>query len=173
MKITVTKKVLIVVVCMILLVLILNSMTGIAQFVFDIRPPWFKESPWYEVEQWEKDVCSLWGGTGFAGQEATTTGTRIPFGTLSATAQAHKLKTPDGKFIYDVAWYIDSFQEDISFELTMINPVTDAKHFIYGQTLGPGSGSTNYQVIESDKDYTQLRLTYTGGSVTTRIIEVR
>lgn len=132
-----------------------------------------KDLPWYEVQQWEKDVCSKWGGTGTAGQEAVTTGRKLSWASMSATVQGKKFKTPEKTYIYEVAWYVDSFSELTNYEITMINPAKPTlKHLIDSGSLGPESGSIGQEIYNLTQDFTQIKFTYSGGAITTPIIEV-
>ena len=42
-------------------------------------------TPWYQVEDWEKEVCSKWGGTQFSGQAAVTSGRKFSFAALTTS----------------------------------------------------------------------------------------
>ena len=131
-------------------------------------------TPWYQVEDWEKEVCSKWGGTQFSGQAAVTSGRTFSFAALSATAQAKKFKTPENYFLYEVAYYIDSFAEDTSYEIVMFDPdKADIFTKVAAGSLAPGAGSTGYEIYNLTQDYTHLKFTYTGGQIVTPIIRVK
>ena len=130
-------------------------------------------TPWYEVEDWEKEVCSKWGGTRFAGQEAVTTGRKFSWAAMTATVQGKKLKTPENYYLYEVGWYIDSFSEVTDYEILLINPSKlDWKYKVASGSLSPDSGTVGYEVFNLTQDYTHITLVYSGGTVTTPIIQV-
>jgi len=134
---------------------------------------WHKDLPWYEVQQWEKDVCSRWGGTGTSGQAAVTTGRKLSWASMSATVQGKKFKTPEKNYIYEVSWYIDSFSESTNYEITMINPSKpELKYLVDSGSLGPETGTIGHEAYNLTQDFTQIKLTYSGGAITTPIAEV-
>lgn len=131
-------------------------------------------APWYEVEDWEKEVCSKWGGTQFSGQEAVVSGRKFSFAGLTATAQASKFRSPEGFYQYEVAWYLDSFAELTDYELVLFdsdNP--DVFMRVDSGSLQPGAGTTGFEVYNLTQDYTHLRLKYTGGQVVAPVARVR
>ncbi len=131
-------------------------------------------TPWYQVEDWEKEVCSKWGGTQFSGQAAVTIGRKLSFAALSATMQGKKFKTPENYYLYEVAWYIDSFAEDTDYDVLMIDPdKPDVFKRVASGTLAPGAGTTGFEVYNLTQDYTHLRFQYTGGQILTPIIRVK
>jgi len=131
-------------------------------------------TPWYQVEDWEKEVCSKWGGTQFSGQAAITSGRKLSFGALSATMQAKKFKTLEKYYLYEVAWYIDSFSEDTDYEVLMIDPdKPDVFKRVVSGRLGPGAGTTGFETYNLTQDYTHLRFKYSGGDILTPIIRVK
>ena len=157
------KKILLVFGIFILLVLLANNI---------IAPT--PKTPWYAVEPWEEEVCSKWGGTEFAGQEAVTSGRNFAWSTMTATAQGKKFKTPENYYLYEVGWYLDSFGQLTDYELVMINPAkADLRYLVDSGSLEPESGTIGYEIYNLTSDYTHLKLTYTGGSITTPIITVR
>ncbi|MBW3002189.1 hypothetical protein KY338_03460 [Candidatus Woesearchaeota archaeon] len=131
-------------------------------------------TPWYQVEDWEKEVCSKWGGTQFSGQAAVTSGRKFSFAALTATVQGKRLKTPENFYLYEVAWYIDSFAEDIDYEISLFHP-DNAEVFkiVEAGRLVPEAGTTGYQVYNLTQDFTHIKFKYTGGQVVTPIIQVR
>lgn len=132
------------------------------------------KTPWYQVEPWEEEVCSKWGGTRFSDQEAVTAGRKIAWATMTATAQAKKFKTPENFYLYEVAWYLDSYGKLIDYELVLTDPSKpDLRHRIVSGSLSPEAGTMGYEIYNLTDDYSELVLKYTGGSVTTPIIEVR
>ena len=162
-RIIVIKKLIVILACFVLIVLLANT-------IFAPSP----RTPWYQVEHWEEEVCSKWGGTQFSGQEAVTSGRKISFAKMTATAQAKKFKTPENFYLYEIAYYIDSFAELIDYELVLTDPAKpDLRHRILSGSLAPEAGTMGYEVYNLTDDYSELVLKYTGGSVTTQIIEVR
>lgn len=157
------KKAIIVLVCFILIVLLANTILAPGP-----------RTPWYQVEHWEEEVCSKWGGTQFSGQEAVTAGRKFSFAKMTATAQAKKFKTPENFYLYEVGWYIDSFAELIDYELVLTNPSKPGlRHRIISGSLAPEAGTVGYEIYNLTDDYTELVLQYSGGSVATPIIEVK
>ena len=154
--------------------IILFTSINYAQMGIPGIPIWYEEVPWYQVEDWEVDVCSKWGGTEFAGQAATTSGRKVPFATMSATVQGKKFKTLEGNFVYEAAWYIESYAEVTNYEITFINSKEpQARHQIDAGALSPESGAQGYDTYDLTEDYTHIKLQYTGGHVQVPIIQVR
>lgn len=132
------------------------------------------KTPWYQVEPWEEEVCSKWGGTRFSDQEAATAGRKIAWATMTATAQAKKFKTPENFYLYEVAWYLDSYGKLIDYELVLTNPSKPGlRHRIVSGSLAPEAGTMGHEIYNLTDEYTELVLKYTDGSVATPIIEVR
>lgn len=157
------KKILVVLVCFVLLVLLANTILAPSP-----------RAPWYQVEDWEAEVCSKWGGTQFSGQEAVTEGRKLSFAKMTATAQAKRFRAPENFYVYEVGWYIDSFAELIDYELVLINPSKPGlRRRVVSGSLAPEAGAVGYETYNLTDDYTELVLQYSGGSVTTPIIEVK
>ncbi len=155
----------------IMLVLLANNMHAVLLEAIGLQAA-YKELPWHEVEEWEKEVCSKWGGTITPGQEATTTGRKLSWAAMTATVQGKRTLTKEKAYIYEVAWYIDSFSETTNYEILMINPSKpDLRHLVDSGSLAPERGAIGYETYNMTQDFTHIKLTYTGGSITTRIIE--
>ncbi|MEM4263596.1 MAG: hypothetical protein QW666_01720 [Candidatus Woesearchaeota archaeon] len=160
------------IVIFILIVLLANNMHAVILEKLGIRAE-YKEPAWHEVEEWEKEVCSKWGGTGTAGsQGAITSGRKLSWASMTATVQGKKTRTKEKEYIYEVAWYIDSFSETTNYEILMINPAKpELRHLVDSGSLAPEKGTIGYETYNMTQDFTHIKLTYTGGSITTPIIE--
>ena len=155
----------------ILLVLLANNIHAVILEKLGLRAE-YKELAWHEVAPWEKEVCSKWGGTITPGQEATTTGRKLSWASMTATVQGKKTRTMEKAYIYEVAWYIDSFSETTSYDISMINPSKpELKYRIDSGSLAPERGAIGYETYNMTQDFTHIKFTYTGGSMTTPIIE--
>jgi len=131
-------------------------------------------TPWYQVEDWEKEVCSKWGGTQFSGQAVVTMGRKLSFGALSATMQAKKFRTPENYYLYEVGWYIDSFAEDMDYDVIMLDPEKpDVFRRVVSGRLVPDAGTTGFETYNLTQDFTHLRFKYTGGEMLIPIIRVK
>lgn len=131
-------------------------------------------APWYEVEDWEKEVCSKWGGTQFSGQEAVVSGRKLSFAALTATAQARRFRSPEGFYQYEVAWYLDSFSQLTDYEIVLFDSSSpEAFRRVASGSLQPGAGTTGFEVYNLTQDYSHLRLKYSGGQVVSPVVRVR
>lgn len=157
------KKASVVFACFIFLVLFANNI---------IAPP--PKALWYQVDDWEKEVCSKWGGAQSPVQEAVTFGRVFSYGALSATVQGNKFRTPENNYIYDVAYYIDSFAEDTDYEILLVNPArADVFKRVAGGRLAPGAGKAGFETYNLTQDFTHIKLTYTGGHIMSPIMQVK
>lgn len=164
-------KVIIIFASFILIVLLANNMHAVLLEAMGLRAQ-YKEPAWHEVEEWEKEVCSKWGGTSFAGQEAVTSGRKFSWAAMTATVQGKKTRTKEKAYIYEVAWYIDSFSETTNYEILMINPAKpELRQLVDSGSLAPEAGAIGYETYNMTQDFTHIKLAYKGGSMTTPIIE--
>ena len=169
----VNKKILLIFLAFILLVLFANNLHAAITELLGVESG-YERPPWYEVDEWEEDVCSKWGGTSFAGQAATTTGRKLSWAKMTATVQAKKFKTKENYWVYEVGWYIDSFSEKTDYDIKLINEAnSDLFYLVDSGSLAPESGKTGYEVYNLTDNYDVVRFTYTGGAITTPIIQVK
>jgi len=169
----INKKLFFVFALFILIVLFANNFHAVIPELFGIES-WYARPPWYEVDDWETDVCSKWGGTSFAGQAAVTTGRKLSWADMTATVQAKKFKSKEKYFIYEVGWYLDSFGKKLSYDIKLINEARpDLFYLVDEGSLLPESGKTGFEVYNLTDDYDAVRFTYTGGAVTVPVIWVK
>lgn len=119
---------------------------------------------WYNVEQWEADICQKEAGVSSEREEYSVTG----LGTdekrtysLSITLQAQYRPFENGT-LYEVAWYIQPANTDIEYEvytLTAEGSRTTIQERIASQQK---TGDAHYWSEISDKKYTKVILKYLG-----------
>jgi len=169
----VTKKILLIFAVFILIVLFANNMHALLLELLGTES-FYDRPPWYEVDEWEADVCSKWGGTDFAGQAVTTAGRKFSWAEMTATVQASKFKTKENYFVYQVGWYLDSFGEQTDYEIKLVSESNqDIFYLVDSGTLSPESGKIGYEAYNLTENFDIVRFTYTGGAISIPIIQVK
>lgn len=133
-----------------------------------LQPKSPKTLPWYQVDDWEIDVCSKWGGRK-AAEIYETTG-RFPYGAASYTMQGRKTRQHQAPTIYEIGYYIEAFSIPLEYKLYLLNDETQDAKYIDGNVLGPGNGISDYRIEQLNEDYTHLRLITPGSIVTTPFV---
>lgn len=142
--------------------------TAFAGFM-EIRRP--QTLPWYQVENWEIDVCSKWGGRQ-AAEHYETTG-RFPYGAASYTMQGKKIRQYKAPTIYQIGYYIESFSIPLDYKLYLVNDETQKTKYIEGSVLGLGNAVSDYLVHESEEEFTHIRLLTPGSTITTPLVDAK
>jgi len=129
--------------------------------------------PWYEVESWEIDVCSKWGGTEQAGIINTgIVGTSF-LGQTTATIQAQKTTINDSEeglsIIYEVAWYFQPIGSDQAYKVQLLGPGRTDE--IYKGSATVTNGDSGYHAEETDKNYDKAKILYETGTLLVPIVE--
>jgi hypothetical protein len=98
---------------------------------------------WYEVSQWEIEVCSKWGGSELV-QAGATTAKPISLSQLTLTMQAEGIYFDDFNIpnssvenLYTVSWYIQPVAGEIEYNIVLVT--SD------GSTAPLTSGKASYQ----------------------------
>jgi len=128
--------------------------------------------PWYNVEPWEVEVCHKWGGRLQPVQGVVEQGTTT-FGDMTMTVQGKRVKTFAGEFLYEVAYYLESFAAVTRYQIEMINPKQQTAKLIASGELGPQSGAADFVTDYLNETFTHVRLTHDRGVIVSPIIEVR
>lgn len=127
--------------------------------------------PWYQVEQWEVDVCSKWGGR-TSTQQAETFQLAPSYGEMTTTLQARKIISKK-ETLYELTYSAESYTLTTSYTIKLVNTETGATHSVAQGNLGPDSGTTDYWTQTLTEDYNQAVFEYARGSVKVPIVEVR
>lgn len=81
----------------------------------------YRESDWYEVEDWEVEVCSKWGGAKEA--ESHTGGVySTEFDEMAATVQAsmENISNEDEEmYVYEVSWYLQPMEGSEEYKVSL------------------------------------------------------
>ena len=149
-----------------MLIIILLSINGTPQ-------AWSKQTklPWYDVEEWELDVCSKWGGR----QQADTSENNQQLETdadVTITIQAKKTKTDTGR-LYEVTYFFDSYSATTSYKIKLSHTKTNQEKELTQGTLIPGTGTADYWVQELKEEYNVAIIEHNKGTIVTPIIEAR
>ncbi len=148
-----------------ILLIILFGLSASAYGSFDPRV-----DDWYEVEDWEIEICSKWGGTG---QAETRSGAvmQTPLHEMAATVQGEyeELEAEEGKTrIYEFSWYLQPIGGQESFSVTIKG---DEELVIADGTAAPAFGNAGYHAIEeTDINYTSVVLEYDSGKIEAPIV---
>jgi hypothetical protein len=118
---------------------------------------------WYDVEDWEVDVCSKWGGHGLAEQSAAIEG-EVTFGDMTFAVQAQKSRLFNNT-LYEIAFYIESFSAVSHYDLSLVNEPKALKKLLRSGDLVPKSGLSEFIVEESREEYTHIQLVTEKGKV--------
>ena len=135
-----------------------------------IMPPATK-LPWYDIQDWELDVCSKYGGRTQSIQ-TTTPDPSISYGDISITIQARKTKTLN-ETLYQISYFLESYTATTNYILRLTNQKTGATKEITRGDLEPGNGATDYWTQYLPEDYTTLTFNYYKGEIQIPIVEVR
>ena len=118
------------------------------------------KTPWYQVADWEVDVCSKWGGLGLARQGATPDKS-ISLGIMTFTVQARKSPTANAT-LYEIGAYLDSVDPNTPYSLRLVNTLTGSE---YSLRKGTQSILQDYIVEELKEEYTHVLLNTVRGKV--------
>jgi len=130
---------------------------------------------WYDVEDWELDVCQMWGGVDEANQ-GTTSG-EIYLSQMVITLQAEKkvfmLDESQYTTQYKIGWYIAPYQEDYTYTVELISGLWLEEEGEAKQ----GAGQSGFKAFyENDTVYTEAVLEYCDedyncGTLTVPVVE--
>jgi hypothetical protein len=128
--------------------------------------------PWYEVQDWEIEVCSKWGGTASVQQTGANAEGQSYLYATTITLQAQKTvmmsENESNSTIYEVAWYFRPLKKEQTYTIELIGDGTEQ---IYHASASPEKGDANYQAIESSQEYESARISYESGSLTVPVVE--
>lgn len=125
---------------------------------------------WYEVEDWEVEICSKWGGTGQA-ERHTGAVMQTPLHEMAATVQGefteHEAEEGETR-IYEFSWYLQPIGGQESFSVTIKG---DEELVIAEGTAPPAFGDAGYHAIEeTEVNYTTIVLDYDSGKIEAPIV---
>ncbi len=89
---------------------------------------------WYDVEDWELEVCREWGGIDSPQSNADVSQAPLFISQTAIALQAEKEVLPDGNIIYTVSYYIQPLQ-DVHFAVRLRNSITGGLRTIVAPTL--------------------------------------
>ncbi len=128
---------------------------------------------WYDVEDWEVEVCSKWGGLADVQKHAGTITGDTALHKLAATIQGEKIRIGAGdeeKTVYEIAWYIQPVSGQEKFTVEVYGQ--SGKKEIEKGTAPATTGTSGYYVIDdTSSDYTNAVLKYDTGSIDVPIVE--
>jgi hypothetical protein len=127
------------------------------------------KTAWYNVEDWETEVCSKWAGSASPENAETETG-YFAYGTASMTIQA--TKTWQGnQTLYEIYYYIEPYDGEQTYTLTMINEKKQIEKEIASGTIGVNAGAADYYTNYLAQDYNEVKLVHKYGTFKIPIIE--
>jgi len=129
--------------------------------------------PWYEVDDWEIEECSKWGGTESAETISSGTVGYSNMDSASATLQSSRKNLPIDEetftYIYEVAWYYHPIDESKTYKIRMIGPTKTEN--IYEATASDNDGDSGYHAFESTEDFTYAQMIHEDGQFKVPVVE--
>lgn len=129
------------------------------------------KTAWYNVEDWETEVCSKWAGS-TAPENAETEAGYFAYGTASMTIQAMKT-TLGNQTLYEIYYYIEPYDGEQTYSLQLINEDKQIEKEIASGTIGVNAGVTDYYTEYLAQNYNEARLVHKYGAFKVPIIEKR
>jgi hypothetical protein len=126
-------------------------------------------TPWYDVEDWEIEVCSKFSGSAAPSNAEIETG-YVAYGTTSMTIQAYKTNLGE-ESLYEVYYYIEPYTESQQYILQLINENQRLNHEIASGTIGVNAGVMDYYTNYSTQNFNEVRLVHKNGAFKVPIIE--
>ncbi|MBT5021607.1 hypothetical protein HOK51_11240 [Candidatus Woesearchaeota archaeon] len=121
---------------------------------------------WYEVDDWEIDACTEWGGaTSTANSELEDISIVLENTHLIATINAMHHEIEDGSLIYEIAWFIQpsDYEETIDWEIsTKTN--NGIKKILDNGNANYYNGHSGYFTVQSEFDLKTATLKWSGES---------
>ncbi|MBD3361823.1 hypothetical protein GF358_03455 [Candidatus Woesearchaeota archaeon] len=148
----------------IILLIIVILLSGIAYSA--VRTP---TTPWYEVEDWEIEVCSKFAGQSAPDNAETETG-YFSYGTTSMTIQAFKSNYGD-EYLYEVYYYIEPYTETQTYSIHLVNENKRISHEIASGTIGVNAGAMDYYTNYSALNFNEVRMVHKYGAFKVPIIQ--
>lgn len=127
------------------------------------------KTTWYEVEDWETEICSKWSGESAPENAETETG-YFSYGTASMTIQAMKT-TLGNQTLYEIYYYIEPYDGEQTYTIQLINEAKQLTKDIASGTIGVSAGVADYYVEYLLQDYTEARLVHKYGEFKVPIVE--
>ncbi len=127
------------------------------------RDPPVPQKQWYEVEQWEIEYCSKFGGSVSPQSSAEVISSQVS--QLTATLQGSRKKQQDNTTLYEVSYYIQPISSSIPYVVEVLGKSngTTINRTIDRGTAYP-SGTADYAAFYSEENYNRARMNY-GGSI--------
>lgn len=126
-------------------------------------------TPWYEVQEWETEVCSKWAGHTAPENAETETG-YFSYGTASMTIQAYKTNLGE-KYMYEVYYYIEPYTETQQYTIQLVNEAQRLVKEIASGTTGINAGVADHYAEYSEQNFNEVRLVHKYGAFKIPIIE--
>lgn len=143
----------------------------VADFVGQFMKEKPSKLPWYEVQQWELDVCSKWGGRTQA-EQSTAEDTTTAYGDATVSLQARKIKG-NNEALYEITYFIESYTLDTDYIIRLTNEKKGLTREITRGKLGPATSTADFWAQYLPEEYTTITLDYAKGPTTAPVVEVR
>jgi hypothetical protein len=122
---------------------------------------------WYEVSDWELDVCSKWGGTGRAQSSHISQEGETRLSQLEVTLQAFRAEY-EGSTLYEVAWYIKPFSGEEEYTVIMDG---EKELEIYSGSATSTAGDNGYDARHINASFDSVEIRYDSGRLVVPIVE--
>lgn len=118
---------------------------------------------WYNIAQWEFDVCSEWGGLDAPKDSASGEENILEQITQDwvLTAQGTKKLTPEGTFIYQVGYYIQPtrVEDQIIYKIKLVSD-SGEQETIAEETADIYNAFSGYYSDKLDGNYSQVEVSF-------------
>jgi len=116
---------------------------------------------WYAVEDWELEVCSMWGGTQEAQSEATSSNPiYLSQTTLSLQGRKQHHNVPGvNRSLYTVSWYLEPLTE-MDYRIELVNDDESITFRLDDGTASYSEPAAGYHTEYYDIEYTQVKMIY-------------
>ena len=116
---------------------------------------------WYAVEDWELEVCSMWGGTDEAMAGATSSSPiYLSQTTLSLQGKKQEYNIAGvNQTLYTISWYFEPMEE-LGYMVELVDDSTGAAFKIEEGTATMSEPAVGFHAEYYDIEYTAVRLWY-------------
>jgi len=123
---------------------------------------------WYKVEDWELDVCRMWGGPENIIEGMSTYGNFIS--QLTATLQSEKEEITDNITVYKYSFFVMPMKggEEVTFDINFRDAVNGSTYnIVEKERADASSGAGGYEALVLEENFDVIELVMKPGGVLT------
>ena len=117
--------------------------------------------PWYDIEEWELEVCEKWGGVQGVNNAVNTINTFLAETTIAV--QGKKIPLPNGQFHYEYSYYLHPYSGSMEFALRFASSTANITKPLVERTTVGEAGISGFNVMELPEEFDQIQLSYGSG----------